>query len=227
MKPRFALLVLVAAALAVLTRFVDAGALLQAALLRVHGLGFWAPAAFVATYILACVLFMPGAVLTIGAGALFGLLWGTVYVSIGSVLGATAAFLIARHLARDWVSEKLRGDRKFAAISAAVTRKGWIIVGLTRLSPVFPFNLLNYAFGVTEVHLRDYIVASWIAMLPGTVLYVYIGSLAGDLASLGTGSHARTPAGWGLYGAGLLATAAVSVYVTRIARAALEEETLA
>lgn len=225
MKPRHALLLLAAAGLLVLSRTVDSGALLRETLLRVRELGFWAPAAFVLLYVLACVLFLPGAILTIGAGALFGLLWGTVYVSIGSVLGATAAFLVARHLARDWVVGKIRGNPKFAAISAAVGKNGWKIVGLTRLSPVFPFNLLNYAFGVTEVRLRDYVLASWIGMAPGTVLYVYIGSLAGDLATLGAGGRTRTPVEWALYGAGLAATAAVTVFVTRIARAALDEET--
>lgn len=225
MKPRHALLLLAAAGLLVLSRTVDSGALLRETLLRVRELGFWAPAAFVLLYVLACVLFLPGAILTIGAGALFGLLWGAVYVSIGSVLGATAAFLVARHLARDWVTEKIRGNPKFAAISAAVGKNGWKIVGLTRLSPVFPFNLLNYAFGVTEVRLRDYVLASWIGMAPGTVLYVYIGSLAGDLATIGAGGRTRTPVEWALYGAGLAATAAVTVYVTRIARAALDEET--
>lgn len=189
------------------------------------GLGTLAPVLFIFAYIVACVLFIPGALLTLGAGALFGVVWGTIYVSMASVAGATAAFLIGRYLARDWVARRIQNNPKFAAVSAAVRREGWKIVVLTRLSPVFPFNLLNYAFGITEVRLRDYVLASWVGMLPGTVMYVYVGSLAGSLAGLGTGARARTPAEWALYAAGLAATVAVSVYVTRIARAALETET--
>lgn len=196
-------------------------------LLWISGLGALAPALFILVYIAACVLFVPGTLLTLGAGALFGVLWGTVYVSIGSVVGATAAFLIGRYLARDWLARRIERDPRFAAVSAAVAREGRKIVALTRLSPIFPFNLLNYAFGITEVRLRDYILASWLAMLPGTVMYVYIGSLAGSLAGLGAGARARTPAEWALYTAGLAATVAVSVYVTRIARAALVTETKA
>ena len=99
--------------------------------------------------------------------------------------------------------------------------EGWKIVGLTRLSPVFPFNLLNYAFGITRVRLRDYVLASWIGMMPGTAMYAYLGSLVGDVATLGAGRGARSPAEWSLCVIGLLATVAVTVYVTRLARAAL------
>lgn len=191
----------------------------------IGGLGALASALFIFVYVAACVLFIPGALLTLGAGMLFGVVRGTIYVSIASVAGATAAFLIGRYLARDWVARRIQSNPKFAAVSAAVGRGGWKIVALTRLSPIFPFNLLNYAFGITEVRLRDYVLASWIAMLPGTVMYVYIGSLAGSLAGLGAGARVRTPAEWALYAAGLAATVAVSVYVTRIARAALETQT--
>jgi uncharacterized membrane protein YdjX (TVP38/TMEM64 family) len=164
---------------------------------------------------------LPGSVLTLGAGAVFGLVKGAVLVSVAATLGATAAFLVGRYLAREWVAGKVERYPRFAAIDRAVAREGWKIVGLTRLSPVFPFNVLNYAFGLTRVSLRDYFFASWIGMMPGTVMYVYVGSLAGDLAALGAGSRARTPVEWTLYVVGLLATVAVTVYVTRLARAAL------
>ena len=114
---------------------------------------------------------------------------------------------------------------RFKTIDDAVATEGWKIVGLTRLSPVFPFNLLNYAYGLTKVSLRDYFFASWIGMLPGTVMYVYIGSLIGDLARLGAGGRTRTGAEWALYVVGLVATVAVTVYVTRIARSALNKKT--
>ncbi|MBU6430416.1 MAG: VTT domain-containing protein, partial [Cyanobacteria bacterium REEB65] len=103
----------------------------------------------------------------------------------------------------------------------AVAAEGWKIVLLTRLSPVFPFNLLNYAFGITEVSLKDYFFASWIGMLPGTILYVYAGSLAGDLAALGRG-RARGPLEWTFYAIGLAATVAVTLYITRVARKAID-----
>lgn len=212
-----------AVALIVLARG-HAQAVLQELLTRVRELGPWGPAVFIAAYVAATVFFVPGALLTLGAGALFGVGFGTLYVSIGSVVGATAAFLIGRYLARGWVARKLGDNPRFAAVSAAVRREGWKIVGLTRLSPAFPFNLLNYAFGLTEVRLRDYVLASWLGMLPGTVMYVYIGSLAGTLSGLGA-SRTKSPAEWALYAVGLVATILVTVLVTRIARASLDERT--
>jgi len=146
---------------------------------------------------------------------------GSMMVSIASTLGATCAFLVGRYFVRGWVSKKIEGNVKFKSIDEAVAKEGWKIVGLTRLSPIFPFNLLNYAFGLTKVSLRDYFLASWVGMIPGTIMYVYIGSLAGSLATVGTGDRARTPAEWALYVVGLIATVAVSVYVTRIAKKAL------
>jgi uncharacterized membrane protein YdjX (TVP38/TMEM64 family) len=199
--------------------------LLMRALACIAGLGAWGPLLFIAIYILACVLFLPGSVLTLGAGALFGLFAGSVIVSIASTLGATAAFLVGRYMARDWVAKKLENHARFKSIYDAVATEGWKIVGLTRLSPVFPFNLLNYAYGLTKVSLRDYFFASWIGMLPGTVMYVYIGSLIGDLARLGAGDRAWTGAEWALYVVGLVATVAVTVYITRIARSALNKKT--
>ena len=113
---------------------------------------------------------------------------------------------------------------KFRRIDEAVGKEGWRIVGLVILSPIFPFNLLNYAFGLTRVSFKEYILASWLGMLPATALYVYLGSLAGDLATLGAGRHARTPAQWLLFGVGLAATIVVVIQVTRIARNSLNEK---
>jgi uncharacterized membrane protein YdjX (TVP38/TMEM64 family) len=208
------------AALAV-ARALDAPALLGAALDRLRDLGPWGPALFVALYVAATVLLVPASILTLGAGAVFGVVQGVATVWIGAMLGATAAFLIGRYLARDAVARRLGAHPAFAAIDAAVAREGWKIVALTRLSPALPFILLNYAFGLTRVSLRDYVLASAVGMLPGTALYVYLGSVAGDLATLGAGGRARTPAEWGLYVVGLLATLAVTVRVTRLARGAL------
>ena len=193
---------------------------LRQALEWIQGLGAAGPATLAGLYVVACVLFLPGWILSLGAGALFGVLTGTITVSVGATMGATAAFLIGRHVARDWVARRLAGFPAFKAIDDAVAVQGWKIVLLTRLSPVFPFNLLNYGYGLTGVRLRTYVLASWAGMLPGTVTYVYLGSLVRNLAELGRG-RARTPAEWILYGVGLAATLAVTVVVTRIARAAL------
>ncbi|MEX2223988.1 MAG: TVP38/TMEM64 family protein [Candidatus Rokuibacteriota bacterium] len=200
---------------------VDGASILRSGLDAIAGLGIWGPVLFAVLYVAATVLFLPGSILTLGAGVVFGVVKGALIVSVSATLGATAAFLVGRYLARDAIARKIDGNPRFTAIDQAVAREGWKIVGLTRLSPVFPFNLLNYAFGVTRVSLRDYVLASWIGMMPGTVMYVYLGSLAGNLASIGSGHASRTPAQCAFYAVGLLATVAVTVYVTRIARSAL------
>ena len=223
-KLRPILWLIAAVAVVALARYVNAQELLHRTLAWIGHLGPWGALVFIAVYVLATVLFIPGSVLTLGAGVVFGVAKGSIIVSIAATLGATAAFLVGRYLAREWVARRIEGNGRFQAIDAAVSREGWKIVGLTRLSPIFPFNLLNYAFGVTRVSLRDYFLASWIGMIPGTVMYVYIGSLAGDLASLGTGQRTRTAMEWVLYTVGLAATIAVTVYVTRIARRALESK---
>ena len=198
-------------------------AFLRQALVGIAGLGPWGPVIFVLLYVAATVLSLPGAILTLGAGFVFGVVKGSIIVSISATLGATAAFLVGRYLARGWVAKKTEGNAKFKAIDEAVGREGWKIVGLLRLSPVFPFNLLNYLLSVTRVSLRDYFFASWIGMMPGTVMYVYLGSLAGDLAAVGSGQPASSSAQSVLKVVGLLATIAVTVYVTRVARRALQQ----
>lgn len=218
------LLLLSLVALFIAVRYLGIQDLLRAALDWVAGLGVWGMAAFVLLYILATVLFLPGSILTLGGGALFGVLKGSIIVSLAATLGATAAFLVGRYLARGWVEKRIAGSPRFQAVDQAVAREGWKIVGLTRLSPVFPFNLLNYAFGLTRVSLRDYFWATWIGMIPGGVMYVYLGSLAGDLALLGVEERSRSPFEWGLYLVGLVATVAVTIYVTRLARAALAKK---
>ncbi len=210
--------------LLVAARYLGAQELLKSALDWVAGLGAWGVVVFIALYVLATVLFLPGSILTLGAGVLFGVVKGSVIVSVAATLGAVSAFLVGRYLARDWVAARIAGNPRFVAVDQAVAREGWKIVGLTRLSPVFPFNLLNYAFGLTSVSLRDYFWATWIGMIPGGVMYVYLGSLAGDLALLGAEGHSRSGVEWGLYLLGLVATVTVTVYVTRLARAALAKK---
>jgi pyruvate/2-oxoglutarate dehydrogenase complex dihydrolipoamide dehydrogenase (E3) component/uncharacterized membrane protein YdjX (TVP38/TMEM64 family) len=191
----------------------------------VDGLGALGPVAFIAGYALAVVGFVPGSVLTLAAGAIFGLLEGTVYVFVAAVLGSTGAFLVSRYLARRAVERRLEGDERFAAIDRAVGAQGRKIVFLLRLSPIFPFNLLNYALGLTRVRLADYVVAS-LGMIPGTLLYVYSGKVAGDVAAVAGGAGVARGAGYyAVLGLGFVATVVVTTAVTRIARRALADAT--
>ncbi|UCG39722.1 MAG: TVP38/TMEM64 family protein [bacterium] len=213
--------VVILAALLLAFRYYNVQDLLIRSLEWIQGQGASGAVVFVVIYILATVFFLPGSLLTLGAGFVYGLVKGFIIVSVASTLGATCAFLVGRYLARNWVARKVEGSPRFKAIDEAVAEAGWKIVGLTRLSPVFPFNMLNYAYGLTKVSLRHYFFASWIGMMPGTVMYVYFGTVAGSLATLGTGSRPQTKGELTVKVVGLLATIIVTVYITRIARRAL------
>jgi uncharacterized membrane protein YdjX (TVP38/TMEM64 family) len=174
-------------------------------------------------YIAAVVAFVPGSLLTLAAGTIFGLAPGTAIVFVAATLGASAAFLVSRYLARPLVERRLAGNERFAAIDRAIGQEGRKIVFLLRLSPVFPFNLLNYALGLTEVRFRDYVLAS-AGMLPATLLYVYYGKILGDVARVASGTPIpRGPEYYVLLGIGLAATIVVTALVTRIARRALRD----
>lgn len=196
---------------------------LRQALQWIDGLGAIGTIVFIIIYVVATIAFLPGSLLTLGAGVVFGVVQGSIYVFIGATLGAILAFLVGRYLARSWVTQRIAGNAKFKAIDEAVEREGFKIVLLTRLSPVFPFNLLNYAFGITGVELRDYVLGCT-GMIPGTILYVYLGSLAGSLARIGTTEQPTNPTiQWAIRIFGFLATVAVVFYATRVARRALAE----
>ena len=213
------LAVLAIAGLVLLGR--QAGAALHDFAIWIDALGVWGPLAFMLGYAIATLAFVPGSLLTLAAGALFGIAWGTLYVFVAASVGACAAFLVARYVARGAIARRLEGNPKFAAIDDAVGGEGRKIVTLLRLSPVFPFNLLNYALGLTQVRFGDYAIAC-LGMLPGTLLYVYTGSLAGDLAAAVSGAGSPSgPGRWVLLVVGLAATAAVTILVTRVARRAL------
>lgn len=201
--------------------------LLQPLLVWVRGLGAWGAIVFILVYVVATVLLIPGSVLTVAGGTLFNLGWGFVYVFTGAMVGAILAFWVGRYLIRDWVARQLEGKPKFQAIDRAVAQEGLKIVLLTRLSPLFPFNLLNYAFGITEVSLKDYVLGS-LGIIPGTLLYVYIGSLANNFAKVeGEGSPAPVQTfQWLLQGGGLLATIAVTLYTAQLAKKALQEKNI-
>jgi uncharacterized membrane protein YdjX (TVP38/TMEM64 family) len=187
----------------------------------VRSAGFWGPLLFIAIYILACLLYLPGSLLTIGAGFVFGLRLGIVTVSIGSTLGAGTAFLLARTLMRDWVARAVSRRPEFQTIDSAVAKEGFKVVLLTRLSPILPFNLLNFAFGLTKISFRDYLLASWIGMLPSAVLYLYIGTAINNLAYLNSGRTTSSPANIAMLVVGFIATLAVIVVLARIARKVL------
>ncbi len=196
----------------------------QQVLTRIQALGAVGVVAFIGLYALATVAFVPGSLLTLGAGVIYGVLPGSLYVLLGASLGALLAFGVGRYLTRDWVARKIAAEPKFKAIDQAVSQDGFKIVLLTRLSPLFPFTLLNYGFGITSVRLRDYLLGC-IGMLPGTVLYVYLGSLTGSLAQLGDATAAPSGLQWAGRLVGLAATVAVTLYITQIARRALAETT--
>jgi len=225
-KHKFKLFLVLSFVLALIVsfRFLPIQEYLRNSLDWINGLGAFAPLIFSLIYILACIFFVPGAILTLGAGVIFGVIKGSIIVSIASTLGATCAFLVGRYFARGWVARKVETNSKFKQIDEAVGREGWKIVGLTRLSPIFPFNMLNYAFGLTRVSLRDYFFTSWVGMIPGTVMYVYIGSLAGSLAMIGADRNGKSGLEWSFYVVGLLATIIVTFYVTHLAKKALKKE---
>jgi uncharacterized membrane protein YdjX (TVP38/TMEM64 family) len=191
----------------------------------VSALGVWGPVVFIVGYALAVIAFVPGSVLTLAAGAIFGVVRGVVYVLVAATLGAAGAFLVSRYVARAAVEGRIARNPRFAAIDRAVAAEGRKIVFLLRLSPVFPFTLLNYALGLTRVRFVDYLVAS-VGMLPGTLLYVYYGKLAGDVAALAGGAAVEKGAGyWAVLALGLVATVVVTTIVTRTARRALRDAT--
>ena len=190
----------------------------------IEGLGVWGPVAFVGLYALWAVLFLPGSALTLAAGAVFGLGTGTVAALLGATLGAAAAFVIARYFARERVEKMARSNRKFAAIDRAIEKGGWRIVAMLRLSPAMPFNLQNYLYGVTAIRFWPCVLTSLVFMLPGTFLYVYLGHLAGQGLAAASGGGGRPAGQWVLLAVGLAATVGVTVYVTRLARKALNEQ---
>ena len=191
----------------------------------VADLGYWGPIVFGLLYASGTIFFVPGSLLTLAAGALFGVVQGTLIVWISAMLGSSGAFLIARYIARGWVENKLAQNERFDAVDRAVAESGLKITFLLRLSPAFPFSFLNYALGLTRVSFRDYALAGF-GMLPGTLLYVYYGSVIGAVAKIAT--QTETPKDSGYYivmALGLAATVLVTTLVTRIARRALAEAT--
>lgn len=165
----------------------------------INSFGLLAPAIFIIIYIIATVFFLPGLPLTLLAGVVFGPIYGTVWVSIASTIGATLAFIISRYIGRDYIVNKFSDSNLFVKLDQGVKDQGWKMVAITRLVPIFPFNAQNYVYGLTDIPLRTYTLVSWMTMLPGTIAYVF---LAGAIIG-GEGSPIRTISYVGI-GAGLL-----------------------
>ena len=168
----------------------------------VRQLGFWGPLAFVGIFCVAPALLLPGSVLTLAGGALFGPLTGAFLSLTGATIGATVAFLIARYLAANWVEHRVAG--RLQEIKAGVEREGWRFVAFVRLVPIFPFNLLNYAFGLTRIAVQTFTVTSFVTMAPGALAYAYLGYAGREALSGGPGLVRK-----GLLALALLATVAL------------------
>ncbi|HTL48959.1 MAG TPA: TVP38/TMEM64 family protein [Verrucomicrobiae bacterium] len=197
--------------------------LFQRTLEWIQGLGPWAPAVFLGVYILTCIFFAPSFVFTFASGILFGLWKGTLLSVLGAGLGSTAAFLIGRTMARDVVAKAFAANREFQALQEAVKEKGWKIILLARLSPIFPFLVGNYAFGLTRIPPAQYFFATMVGTLPSSTVYVYLGTITGNLALVNASGRTRTPAEWALLAVGLAATVGLSLYLRGIATKALKK----
>ncbi len=215
-------LIILLVALAIGFLFLPIKAWVIALQLWIKGLGFVGPFVFILLYAVTTIFLIPGSALTLAAGAIFGLWAGAVTVIVGSNLGALAAFLLARTKLREKVQLWAQANPKFSALDKAIGANGFKMVLLTRLSPAFPFTLLNYFLGLTSVRIGPYMLANFLGMLPATFLYVYLGSLAGDTLTVAT-NQGTNKFQLALKIIGLIATLLVVILVTRIARNAIKD----
>ena len=217
---RGALLLLLFAAFVLAARWLKNSGLMERALEWIRSLGPWGPLMFILMYIVVAVLLVPASILTFGAGIVFGMVYGSLYVMLAATAASTSAFLIGRHFARGWVERKLGNNEKFKLLDEATAREGWKIVALVRLAPVFPFGLMSYGFGITRVPFWHYFAATF-AMIPGTLMYIYFGTLVGDLAGLEKGIKSPTWVKWTIFVLAVI----VTTYAARFARRALAKRT--
>lgn len=221
---KFCQFLFVALVCAVLTRAPSAEALQIESFVpsveqSIQNAGPFGPLLFVSLYALSAVLLVPASFLTIAAGFLFGPIAGSVLVSVAATSGAALAFVIGRYIARPLVEDKIQSDERFSAIDRAIGKEGSAVVFLLRLSPIFPYGLLNYALSLTSVTFLDYIIASWLGMLPGTIAYVALGS-AGKAATDGSSTSLWQVL---LYIVGALSTLGVTIVISRVATKALRD----
>jgi len=178
---------------------------------------------FIALYAGSCLVFMPGSILTLGAGAIYGFWEGVVLVLIGNGVGAFLSLLITRYLLKDWAAKYFAKSKKLLALQTAVEKEGWKIVCLTHLSPVMPFSLINYAYGLTNISVTEFLLATEIGSIPSTFIYVYLGTFLGNLAKIGPEIRQHSVLEWLLQGMGVLATIAVTIYVSRVTSQILKQ----
>ncbi len=187
----------------------------------IQGLGSWAPISFLGVYVLVVVLLLPGIVFTVGAGFVFGLFWGFVYVVIATSIGASISFFIGRHLLGPRAESWFRRRPRLRMIADGLAGEGWKLVVLTRLTPFFPFKLSNYVFGLARFRYRDFLIGTFFGTMPISLFNVYLGHMAADLASVDFGT--RTPMHWVMYGGGLLVLVLVITYIARVALRVLKD----
>ncbi|XP_057524599.1 uncharacterized protein LOC130804235 [Amaranthus tricolor] len=186
-------------------------------------LGNWGPLVLAVAYIPLTILAVPASVLTLGGGYLYGLLLGFIADSIGATLGATAAFLLGKTIGRPFVISKIKDYPKFRAVAIAIERSGFKIVLLLRLVPLLPFNMLNYLLSVTPVPLWEYVLASWLGMMPITLVLVYAGTTLKDLSDVTHGWRELSPSRWVFLISSIVISVFLMVCVTKVAKDALEK----
>lgn len=188
----------------------------------IHDAGPWGWVLFIVVYALCCMLFVPGSILTIASGAVYGFAGGTLLVLAGNGLGSMGCLLVTRYLLHDWVAGHIARSRKARAIAEAVKENDWKLVFLTRLSPVMPFSLINYSLGLTDISPWRFLGATELGAVPATLVYVYIGTLIGNLARIGPEIRQHRPIEYVLQGGGLVVAIGVTVYVGVLATRALK-----
>jgi uncharacterized membrane protein YdjX (TVP38/TMEM64 family) len=218
---KWTVVILVVVTLSILSAILPVKDWIRAFIGWVQQLGPLGVIVFILAYALATVLFLPGWIFTVSAGLIYGVFVGTLVALTGAIIGATLAFLIARYLLRRNIEEWTRKNPRFRAIDEAIGKNGWKIVGLLRLSPLIPFNLSNYFYGITSISFGAYVAVSAVGMIPGTLLYAYLGAIGQAGISGGTAQHSKWQ--YVLLAVGLVATIAVTVLVSRIAKNALKK----
>jgi uncharacterized membrane protein YdjX (TVP38/TMEM64 family) len=180
-------------------------------------------ALFIGLYALCCLLFIPGSVLTIAAGAAYGFWGGSALVLAGNGLGSVLSLLITRLFLRDWMARRIANNPRLKALEKAVADDDLRLVFLTRLSPIMPFSLINYSLGLTKISAWRFLLATEVGAIPATFVYVYMGTLMGNLARIAPDLKQHRPLEWAFQGAGLALAVGVTIYVTRLATRALNQ----
>jgi len=197
---------------------------IESALAGIESLGAWSMPAFVLIHALSVVAFIPSVLPTFAAGVLFGLAWGIPLTVLGAALGAVTAFAIGRGVGRGWVERRFAQDARFRTLSELAEVRGWRIVALARLTPIFPFSVANYAFGVTPMKGWHYLGATALGTIPSNAVYVYLGTLTGDVAAAADGNRARSPLEWALLVGGFVIAGLLVAYLRRLAAESLQRQ---